>query len=95
MQGRRRPGWCGHLHLRRRGVLQHEKEQEAKAFFQQHPFPGTERNQKEVLESISSCVELRDQQQANLSAWLKQQGSATNASTGSSGGHSNSGATMR
>ena len=72
-----------------------EKAEEVKEFFQQHPFPGTERNQKEVLESINSCVELRDQQQANLSAWLKHQGNATNASTGSSRGHSSSGATVR
>ena len=51
-----------------------------KQFFQQHPFPGTERNQKEAIEIINSCVELRDQQQSNLAAWLKQQGNATNAS---------------
>ena len=73
-----------------------EKAEEVKEFFQQHPFPGTERSQKEALESITSCVELRDQQQANLSAWLKQHGNATNASTtGSSHGHTSSGATVR
>ncbi len=69
-----------------------EKADEVKQFFQQHPFPGTERNQKEVLESINSCVDLRSQQQSNLSAWLKQQGNATNASTGGGGA---TGATMR
>ena len=69
-----------------------QKAQEVQQFFQQHPFPGTERNQKEVLESINSCVDLRSQQQANLSAWLKQQGSGTNASTG---GGAASGASVR
>ncbi len=37
-------------------LLQPEKEQEVKQFFKQHPIPGTERNQKEALESINSCV---------------------------------------
>jgi aminopeptidase N len=69
-----------------------EKAEEVQQFFQQHPFPGTERNQKEVLESINSCVDLRSQQQSNLSAWLKQQGNATNASAG---GSAATGATMR
>ena len=55
-----------------------------KQFFQQHPFPGTERNQRESIETIDGCVELRDQQQQNLAAWLKQQSGATNASAGSS-----------
>jgi len=44
-------------------------------FFQQHPFPGTERNQKEALETIDACIELRGQQASNLAAWLKQSGS--------------------
>jgi puromycin-sensitive aminopeptidase len=69
-----------------------EKADEVKQFFQQHSFPDTERNQKEVLESITSCVDLRNQQQSNLSAWLKQQGNATNASAG---GGSATGSTMR
>ena len=69
-----------------------QKATEVKQFFQQHPFPGTERNQKEALESINGCVELRNQQQSNLSAWLKQQGNATNASTGGTVTH---GATVR
>jgi aminopeptidase N len=69
-----------------------EKAEEVQQFFQQHPVPGTERNQKEVLESINSCVDLRSQQQSNLSAWLKQQGNATNASAG---GSAATGATMR
>ncbi len=60
-----------------------EKATEVKQFFQQHPFPGTERNQRESIEAIDGCVELREQQQSNLAAWLKQQGGATNASTGS------------
>jgi puromycin-sensitive aminopeptidase len=54
---------------------------EVKQFFEQHPFPGTERNQKQAIESIDNCVALRDQQQGNLSAWLKQQsGGETSAS---------------
>jgi len=52
---------------------------ELKQFFDQHPFPGTERNQKEAIESINSCAELGDQQQSKLAAWLKQNGN-TNAS---------------
>jgi aminopeptidase N len=72
-----------------------EKAQEVKQFFQQHSFPGTERNQKEALESIQSCVDLRNQQEGNLAAWLKQQGSSTNAGANSSGGGASSGSTMR
>ncbi len=56
-----------------------------KQFFQQHPFPGTERNQKEAIESIDSCVQLRNQQQNNLAAWLKQQNGTSNASNGGAG----------
>ncbi len=59
-----------------------DKANEVKQFFQQHPFPGTERNQRESIETIDGCVELRNQQQSNLSAWLKQQNGATNASAG-------------
>ena len=63
-----------------------QKAAEVQQFFQQHPFPGTERNQKQAIESINNCVQLRDQQQGPLSAWLKQQSDVTNAS--------NSGAAM-
>jgi aminopeptidase N len=60
-----------------------QKAAEVKQFFEQHPFPGTERNQKQAIESIDNCVSLRDQQQGNLSAWLKQQsGGETSASNG-------------
>ncbi len=69
-----------------------EKATEVKQFFQQHPFPGTERDQRQAIEAIDSCVELRNQQQTNLSAWLKQQGGTTNASTG---GGAATGATAR
>jgi aminopeptidase N/puromycin-sensitive aminopeptidase len=69
-----------------------EKATEVKQFFEQHPFPGTERNQKQAIESIDNCVALRNQQQSNLSAWLKQQGNATNASNG---GAASTGAAMR
>ena len=61
-----------------------QKANEVKQFFDQHPFPGTERNQKEAIESINSCVELGDQQQNKLAAWLKQNGSM-NASGGGGG----------
>jgi aminopeptidase N/puromycin-sensitive aminopeptidase len=69
-----------------------DKAEQVKQFFQQHPFPGTERNQREAIEGIDSCVELRNQQQSNLAAWLKQQGGATNASAG---GGTASGASAR
>ncbi len=57
-----------------------QKAAEVKQFFQQHPFPGTERNQKQAIEAIDNCVELRYQQQGPLSAWLKQQTAVANAS---------------
>lgn len=63
-----------------------DKSTEVKQFFQQHPFPGTERNQRESIETIDGCVELKNQQRTNLAAWLKQQGGATNASAGSATG---------
>jgi len=59
-----------------------QRASELKQFFDQHPFPGTERNQKEALESINACVELRDQQQGKLAAWLKQNGGTATASAG-------------
>jgi aminopeptidase N len=59
-----------------------EKAADVKQFFAQHPFPGTERNQKQAIEGIENCVALRDQQQTTLSAWLKQQGGVRNASAG-------------
>jgi aminopeptidase N len=59
-----------------------QKAAEVKQFFEQHPFPGTERNQKEAIESINGCVELREQQQGNLAAWLKTQSATSNAANG-------------
>ncbi len=67
------------------GFCSTQKADEVKQFFQQHPFPGTERNQKEALEAINDCVQFRDQQQPNLSAWLKQHSGATNASAAEGG----------
>ncbi len=64
-----------------RGFCDTQKATEVQQFFQQHPFPGTERNQREAVEAISGCVELRGQQQNNLAAWLKQNGNS-NASNG-------------
>src|SRR5271165_5030098 len=55
---------------------------ELKQFFDRHLLPGTEREQKETLESINGCVELRDQQQSRLAAWLKQNSGKANASAG-------------
>ncbi len=66
------------------GFCSSERATEVKQFFEQHPFPGTERNQNQVIESIDNCVALRDQQQGNLSAWLKQAGT-TNASASNGG----------
>jgi aminopeptidase N len=54
------------------GFCNQQKAQQVEQFFQQHPFPGTERNQKAALETINSCVSLRGQQQTKLAAWLKQ-----------------------
>src|SRR5262249_4703770 len=62
-----------------------QKAAEVKQFFEQHPFPGTERNQNEAIEAIKGCVELRNQQQSSLAAWLKTQSGATNASAGGGG----------
>jgi puromycin-sensitive aminopeptidase len=62
-----------------------QKATEVKQFFEQHPFPGTERNQKQAIESIDNCVELRNQQQGNLAAWLKQQSGLTNPSASNGG----------
>ena len=67
-----------------------EKATEVKQFFEQHPFPGTERNQKEAIEAIDGCVALRNQQQGNLSAWLKTQSGSSNASNASAMGSSSS-----
>jgi len=54
------------------GFCDQQKAQQVQEFFKAHPFPGTERNQKEAIEGIESCISLRDQQQTNLAAWLKQ-----------------------
>ena len=64
---------------------------ELKQFFDQHPFPGTERNQKEAAETINACVELASQERAPLAAWLKQNGN-TNANAAGPGGGSKAGA---
>jgi aminopeptidase N len=62
-----------------------EKAQEVQQFFQEHPIQGTERNQKEAIESINSCATLKQQQQAGLAAWLKQNVSTRVASEGAKG----------
>ena len=63
-----------------------EKAQEVEQFFQQHPIQGTERNQKEALESIHSCATLKQQQGRTLSAWLKQNVSTSVANGGTKAG---------
>jgi puromycin-sensitive aminopeptidase len=70
------------------GFCSEKKAQQVEQFFQQHPFPGTERNQKEALETINSCVSLRGQQQTKLAVWLKQNAplnatASSNTTTGS------------
>jgi aminopeptidase N len=62
-----------------------QKRDEVVQFFQQHPMPGTERNQKEAIETINSCISLRGQQQTKLSAWLKQNSKADAAASGGAG----------
>ena len=62
-----------------------QKRDEVIQFFQQHPMPGTERNQKEAIESINSCIALRGQQQEKLSAWLKQSSKSDAAISGGAG----------
>ena len=57
-----------------------QKATEVKQFFEQHPFPGAERNQKQTLEAISGCAEFVGQQQSKLAAWLKQNGNTTASS---------------
>jgi aminopeptidase N len=59
-----------------------EKAQEVEQFFQQHPIQGTERNQKEAIESIHSCSTLKQQQQSTLATWLKQNVSTSVAREG-------------
>ncbi len=54
-----------------------DKAQEVQQFFAQHPIQGTERNQKEAIESINSCATLKQQQQGTLSAWLKHNASTS------------------
>jgi len=63
-----------------------EKAQEVQQFFQQHPIQGTERNQKEAIESINSCASLKEQQQSTLATWLKQNASTTAAGEGAKAG---------
>jgi aminopeptidase N len=59
------------------------KRDEVQQFFAQHPIPGTDRTLKQALETINLCVDLRQQQEANLASWLKDQ----NMSASGTGGH--------
>jgi aminopeptidase N len=40
-------------------------------FFKERKIPGTERDLANALERVNACIDLRNQQQANLSAFLK------------------------
>jgi aminopeptidase N len=71
-----------------------QKATELKQFFQQHPFPGTERNQKQTVEAINACVELGGQQQSKLAAFLKES-SNTNASASTAGDGGSKGGAVR
>jgi aminopeptidase N/puromycin-sensitive aminopeptidase len=46
-------------------------------FFQEHPSPGSDRGQKRTIEAINGCIAMRQQQQANLASWLKQNGASS------------------
>jgi aminopeptidase N/puromycin-sensitive aminopeptidase len=66
-----------------------QKREQVEQFFQHHSFPGTERNQKEAVETIDGCIALRGQQTNRLAAWLKQGVSASASASG--GSEANSG----
>jgi aminopeptidase N/puromycin-sensitive aminopeptidase len=51
---------------------------ELEDFYRQHTFEGKEREEKRMLERISDCIALRNQQQEKLSGWLQQNGNPTN-----------------
>jgi aminopeptidase N len=59
-----------------------QKRDQVQQFFQEHPFPGTERNQRQAIETINNCIALRNQQQANLVSWLAQSSAGSAASGG-------------
>jgi len=64
-----------------------QRASELQEFFQQHPFPGTERNQRQAQEQIQACIELREQQQPKLAAWLEARPSGgTNSGTAGASG---------
>ena len=51
---------------------------ELEEFYRLHPFEGKEKEEKRMLERISDCIALRNQQQERLSAWLQQNGKPMN-----------------
>ncbi|HEX8800999.1 MAG TPA: M1 family aminopeptidase, partial [Terriglobales bacterium] len=51
---------------------------ELEDFYRRHQFEGKEREEKRMLERISDCIALRNQQQEKLSAWLQQNGNPMN-----------------
>jgi len=56
---------------------------EVQTFFKDHPAPGAERSLKQSMERANYCIDMRNQQQAPLAAWLKQkEGSGTAAGSG-------------
>lgn len=46
---------------------------DVQAFFAQHPVPSAERTQRQSLEQMNNCIDMREQQGARLASWLKQQ----------------------
>ncbi len=94
-QGGRRLGRRRSLPLRRGHFLQHREGGRSEAVLPAASLPR-HRAQSEGSAGIHRrCIQLRDQQQNNLAAWLKQQGTSVNAVGGSGGGGTVSGATMR
>jgi aminopeptidase N/puromycin-sensitive aminopeptidase len=59
-----------------------QRRDQVQEFFKEHEFPGTERNQRQAIESINSCIALRDQQQSNLASWLSQSPIASGSGAG-------------
>jgi hypothetical protein len=83
-------GGAGIFQYAVQGFCDAQKRDQVEQFFQQHPMPGTERVQKESIETINSCISLRDQQAPKLAAWLQQNGTA-NASNSNGAASSSSG----
>ncbi len=73
-ENRRRPGRrSASSSMRPRASAISKRRSRCSSSSKQHPFPGTERNQKEALEGHRQLrLACGSQQQSNLAAWLKQ-----------------------